>query len=150
MLFYSTSHLASLVLTTTILAASNYHLIQGHSFGDRLRSMGRRLLAQPPDPEEPPATRHPPLLFHKPLPLCTLQSSIISTMSDETTRSSAHSPTAQLRWTMAGRPSHGSVPTPVASARRRKPLIFTSRARGGYTCLLVTSLSKIEYLGIDD
>jgi hypothetical protein len=48
-----------------------------------------------PDPDPSQATRHQPLLFHKPLSLSTVQSSIITTMADESTRSSAHSPMVQ-------------------------------------------------------
>jgi hypothetical protein len=39
---------------------------------------------------------------------------------------------------------------PRAEARGRKPLVFTSRSRGGYTCSVVTSSSRLDSGRIDD
>lgn len=60
-------YLVSLILIATLHAAQDSHEIQGYSFGNRLRSMGWRLLAGTPDPDAAPVTRHPPLLFYKTL-----------------------------------------------------------------------------------
>lgn len=98
----------------------------------------------PPDPDAPLATRHTLLLSHKPLPLYSLQSSIWRPIADASTDRVLTLPWCEVWSTVAGHPSHCTYSYPLALFRGRKPLMFTPRARGGYNCLLVTSLSKME------